>query len=52
MNKPKVDLRCQQSGDRAFVFDDGNLVGIVTRSDLAHAAELGNPTNQERRLAP
>lgn len=42
--------RTRESG--ALVFDDGSLVGIITRSDLARAAELGNPTNEARRLVP
>ena len=47
-----LDRLDQESNDRAFVLDDGNLVGIVTRSDLARAAELRPRTSQERRLVP
>ena len=49
---PLLDQLDQEGGDRALVFDDGSLVGIVTRRDLTRAAELGNETNQERRLVP
>lgn len=49
---PLLDQLDDDNGGRALVFDEGNLVGIVTQNDLARAAELGQLTRQERELVP
>ena len=41
-----------QTGERALVFDHGALVGIVTPTDVARAAQLADLRSQSQLKAP
>jgi Zn-dependent protease/predicted transcriptional regulator len=54
-DEPLIDLapRLQSaSGGRALVFDDGRLVGIVTRADIAHVLQARAPAQARATYRP